>query len=108
MYKITDIQSLGTEYNLSDKNGIVIKTIQIIPYTEILDAALGPYNDSFGSYNEYLTKSIALFSGFESVDPNRVLWYASSSEEVVLADIMKAVIEGDYEKVILEYLEDLE
>lgn len=108
MYKITDVQSLGTEYNLSDKNGKIIKTVQIIPYTEILEAALGPYDDSFGSYNEYLEKSIALLSGFESVNPHKILWYASDSEEVVLAEVMEAVIKGDYEKVILEYLEDLE
>jgi hypothetical protein len=108
MYKITDIQSLGTEYNLSDKNGKIVKTVQIIPYTEILEAALGPYNESFGSYNEYLTKSTALLSGCELVDPYKVLWYASNSEEVILAEVIEVVIKGDYEKVILEYLEDLE
>jgi hypothetical protein len=108
MYKITDIQSLGTEYNLSDKSGKIIKTVQIIPYTEILEAALGPYDDSFDSYNSYLEKSIALLSGFESIDPYKVLWYASSSEEVVLAEVMEIAVKGDYEKVILEYLEDLE
>lgn len=108
MFKITDITSLGTEYTIADPNGTVITTIQVVPFTEILSAALGPYNDEFGGFKPYLEKSIAVLSGFDEIDPNRVLWYATSDDEVALTEIIEYAIKHGYEKIILEHLEDLE
>lgn len=108
MFKITDITSLGTEYTIADPNGTVITTIQVVPFTEILSAALGPYNEEFGGFKPYLEKSIAVLSGFDEIDPNRVLWYATSDDEVALTEIIEYAIKHGYEKIILEHLEDLE
>jgi hypothetical protein len=108
MFKITDITSLGTEYTIADSNGTVITIIQVIPFTEILSAALGPYNEEFGGFKPYLEKSIAVLSGFEDIDPHKVLWYATSDDEVALAEIIEYAVKHDYERIILEHLEDLD
>lgn len=108
MFKITDILSLGEDYTISDPSGKVIETIQVIPLTELLAAALGPYTDDFGSYESYIQKSIATLSGFDDVDPTKVLWYATTDDEVALTEIIEYAIKHDYNKIILEHLEDLE
>lgn len=108
MFKITDVTSLGTDYTIADPNGQVITTIQVIPFAEILSAAVGPYNEGFGGFKNYLDKSIAVLSGFEDIDPNRVLWYATTDDEVALTEIIEYALKHNYEKIILEHLEDLE
>lgn len=108
MYKITDILSLGTEYTVSDQNGKVIKSIQVIPATDILNAALGSYTTDFDSVQTYLDKSIAVLSGFDSIDPNKILWFSTTEEEVVLSELLEFAVRNDYDKIILEYLEDID
>lgn len=108
MFKITDILSLGEDYTISDPNGKVIETIQVIPLTELLAAALGPYTDEFGSYESYIERSIATLSGFDDVDHTKVLWYATTDDEVALTEIIEYAIKHDYNKIILEHLEELE
>lgn len=106
MYNITDILSLGTDYTVANQNGDIIKNIQILTQTEILDAALGPYvEEEFSSYEEYLRESIAVLSGFDDVDPTKILWYASDEEEVVLSEVIKYAILNGYDRIILEHLE---
>lgn len=108
MFKITDILSLGSDYTVSDSEGKVIKIIQVIPFTEILSASLGPYTEEFGSYENYIEKSIATLSGYEDIDPTRVLWYATEDDEVALAEIIEYAINHGYDKIILEHLDQLE
>jgi len=108
MFKITDILSLGEDYTISDPTGKVIETIQVIPFTELLAATLGPYTEEFGSYESYMERSIATLSGFDDVDPTKVLWYATTDDEVALTEIIEYAIKHDYNKIILEHLEDLE
>lgn len=109
MYKITDIQSLGTEYTVADRNGNVIKTVQVILESEILDAALGAYHeDNFDSLETYLEKSIAVLSGFDDLAPHSVLWYATLDEEVVLSEVIEYAIKNGYDKIILEQLTELD
>jgi hypothetical protein len=108
MFKITDILSLGSDYTVSDSNGVIIKTIQVIPFTELLSAALGPYTDDFGSYTNYIEKSVATLSGFNDIDPNRILWYATEDDEVALADLIEYSIKNGYDRIILEHLELLD
>jgi hypothetical protein len=108
MYKITNIENLGHDYTVTDSNGNVLKVIQVIPQTEILDAALGEYTAEFGTYSNYLKKSIAVMTGFEDVNPTRVLWYATLEEEVVLSEIIEFALHNGYDKIILEHLEVLE
>jgi hypothetical protein len=104
MFKITDLLSLGTEYTVADQKGNVLNSIQVIPQTEILEAALGEYTDEFGSISSYLERSIAVLSGFENIDPGKVLWYATEDEEVILADIIEYAVNNGYDKIILEHL----
>lgn len=104
----TNVESLGTEYTVTAPDGTILKTIQVIPYSEILDAALGRYTDQFASMSDYLEQSISVLSGFESVDTHRVLWYATSDEEVVLAELIEFAISNGYDKIILEHLEYLD
>ncbi len=109
MYNITNIEELGTEYNISDAEGKILNTIQIIPQSEILEAALGEYTEyEFGNYENYLKKSIEVLAGFEGVDPTKILWHATYDEEVVLSEIIQFAIQNGYDKIILEHLEDLD
>src|SRR5271166_3504029 len=109
MFKITNIELLGTDYTVADSKGTVIKTIQIVPATEILESALGEYNTKdFTSYSEYIDKSIATLTGFEKVDPTKTLWFATSDDEVVLAELIEYAVKNGYDKIILEHLEFLE
>jgi len=106
MFKVTDILSLGEDYTVTGPDGTVISTIQVIPLTEILSSALGPYTDEFGSYENYLSKSIASFSGLDDVDPTRVLWHATTEDEVLVADIIEYALKHGYDKIILEHLDE--
>jgi len=108
MFKITDLLSLGTEYTVTDQKGNILNSIQVIPHTEILEAALGSYTDAFGDVTSYLERSIAVLSGFENIDPSKVLWYATEDEEVILADIIEYAVKNGYDKIILEHLEPTE
>ncbi len=107
MYKITNIELLGTDYTVTDIEGNIIKTIQIIPQTEILESALGEYTSEFSSFTDYLDKSIATMTGFDNIDPNKILWYATHEEEVVLSELIEYAVKNGYDKIILEHLEDL-
>lgn len=109
MYKITDILSLGTDYTVADRNGNVIKTVQVVTAQEILDAALGPYSeDIFEDYSSYLEKSIKVLSGFEEINPLGVLWYSTKDEEVALSSIIEFAIKHNYDRIILEHIDELE
>lgn len=108
MYNITDITSLGSDYTVADLNGNVISTVQVIPMTEILAVSAGPYTEEFGNYTTYIEKSIAVLSGFDKIDMNKVLWYATSDEEIALSEVIEYAVKNGYDKIILEHLEDLE
>jgi hypothetical protein len=109
MYKITNIESLGTDYTVADSNGKVIDTIQVIPHTEILEAALGEYtSDIFDNISSYLEKSISVLEGNEAINPHRVLWYSTTKDEIVLAEVIEYAIKHGYDKIILEHLGETE
>ena len=109
MYKITNITLLGTEYTVADPEGKVIKTIQVITHTDILNAALGKYDSSMGPVDQYMEKSIGLLCGFSDTDtdPYKTMWYATPDEEVVLSEIIEYAIKNNYDRIILEHLEEL-
>ena len=107
MYKITKIDSLGSDYTVSDASGNVLKVIQIITQSEILDAALGEYKEGY-TFSSYLDRSIALMTGFENLDPNKVLWYATYDTEIVLTKIIEYAVRNGYEKIILEHLDHVD
>jgi hypothetical protein len=107
MFKMTNIDSLGVSYNVQDQTGKIIKSIQVIPHTEILDAALGPYTDSFDSFQNYLEKSIEVLEGFEEVDPFNVLWYSTTSDTINLKELIEYAIRHGYNKIIYEQLDPL-
>ena len=46
MYKITNIETLGTDYTVANQDGKIIKHVQIIAHTDILNAALGTVPES--------------------------------------------------------------
>jgi len=107
MYKITNVDALGTEYTVTDHDtGGLISNIRIIRCSEILDAAIGEYNDAEDSYASYLEKSLALLRGTNTIDANKVLWYATHSEDIVLSEIIEFAVKHDYNKIVLEYLEE--
>ncbi len=106
MYKHINIEELGTDYTVADADGKILDTIQVIPQTEILEAALGPYTEDFGSYEDYLKASIDSITGYEGVDPLKVLWYVTYTGEVTLSEVIQYAIQHGYDKVILEDLEE--
>lgn len=107
MYKITDITTLGTAYTVADPAGVIITTIQVIPYTELLSATLGPYTEMSGSYESYIEQCQAALSGMNNITPYGVLWYATSESEVALSDIIEYAVKNKYNKIILEHLENV-
>jgi len=108
MYKLTNIETLGTEYTVANHEGKVIKHIQIIPHTEILEAALGSFNEKFDSLESYLEKSISVLEGNEDIDPNTVFWYSTEDEEVQLGEIIEYAVKHGYDIIIMEHLEPAE
>lgn len=108
MYNTTDILSLGTEYTVANQKGEIIKQVQVIPHTEILEAALGPYTPEHGTYSDYLEKSISVLTGFDNVDPLKVYWYSTFDEEIILSEVIEFAIKNGYDKIILEHLEETE
>lgn len=108
MFKNTNIESLGAEYTVTDQAGNIIKKIQVVTVSEILEAALGKFTPEFGSINNYLEKSTATLSGTDAIDPYKVLWHATTDEEVVLSDVIEYAIQNGYDKIVLEHLEDIE
>lgn len=105
MSNITNIAKLGSEFTVSDNDGNFIKKIQVIPHTEILQAALGPFTGEFTNIKNYLEKSIAVLEGFEDLDTNAILWYSTTEEEIILADLIEYAVNNGYDKIILEHLE---
>lgn len=109
MYKTTNIESLGSDYTVSNSKGTIVNTIQVVTHTDIQEAALGEYStERFLSYNDYLEQSVAVLTGFDAVDPSKVLWYATSDEEIVLSDIIEYAVKHGYDRIILEHLDELE
>lgn len=106
MHKITDVEMLGREYKVVDPMGNNIGKIQIIPHTEIVDAAIGDYSEEFGTFENYLKESVSVLSGFDKINPKKVMWYASAESEIELLDIIEIAVRNGYDKVILEYLEE--
>ena len=105
MYKITNIETLGTEYTVATKEGEIIRNIQIIPYTEILEAALGACNETFSNLSDYIQKSLAVLAGNENIDPYSIYWHSTEEDELPLDEIIEHAIKYDYNIVILEHLD---
>jgi hypothetical protein len=105
MYKITNIETLGTEYTVATKEGKVLRNIQIIPHTEILDAALGQYNESFPHLTSYIEESRAVLAGNENIDPYSIFWFSTEEHEVPLDEVIEYAIKHGYSIVILEQLD---
>jgi hypothetical protein len=105
MYKITNIDTLGTDYTVANRDGKIIKNVKIIQHTDILNAALGVYNDSFESISAYLEKSVAVLAGNEDINMHDVYWHATSDEEVELSAIIEYAVKHGYDTVIMEHLE---
>ena len=105
MQNTTNIESLGTEYTVATSDGKIIDTVRVIPYREILDV-IGEFGDN--SISSYIGDGIEILEGNDDIDPNSILWYATTDSEVVLADIIEYCVMNDYTIVILEHLEDTE
>ncbi len=104
MFRITNIESLGTEYTISDAVGNVIKTIHVIPYDEILEASGGAYTD--GKISAYIQNAKSLLEGTEEISRHRVMWFATKSDEMVLSELVQKALEGGYDIIVLEHLAD--
>ena len=104
MYKITNIEQLGTDYTVADRSGNILKTIQVIPHDEILEAALGPWKEG-ESISEYLKRSVAVLEGFDVLEPHTTLWFATDDSNLKLTTVFEYAIKHGYDRIILEYLE---
>jgi hypothetical protein len=107
MYKITNIDELGSKYTAQDRYGKLIKSIQVIPHKEILEASKGFWDQDIG-LTKYLKESVAMLAGFEDIDPYTTLWHATSDVEIDLASIIAYAVKHGYDRVILEHLEDID
>jgi hypothetical protein len=107
MFKITNIEALGTDYTVADRKGNVIKTIQVIPHDEILEAALGSWDES-ESLSSYLEKSIAVLTGFDILQPNTTMWFSTDDDQVKLSSVFEYAIANGFDRIILEYLDEID
>jgi hypothetical protein len=105
MYKITNIETLGTDYTIANKEGKIISNVQVIPHTEILEAASGYYNELEYDMSTYIAKTKALFAGNENIDPHSILWYSTEDDEVPLDDVIEYAVLHGYTTIILEHLD---
>lgn len=105
MYKITNIETLGTDYTVANQEGKILRNIRIIPCEEILGAALGPYTDEFGDLTTYMTKSVSVLEGNEDIKLHNIYWYATEDDEVVLSDVIEYAVKHNYDIIILEHLD---
>lgn len=105
MIKVTNINSLGTDYTVTDINGNILKTIQIVTPEEILDAMVGEYNNSFENMNDYLEKSVKYFTGYDK-EPYTTLWWSAYDQDLDVTEIIEYAMTHRYNKIILEYLTD--
>lgn len=105
MYKITNIETLGTEYIVANSEGQLLKNIKIIPHTEILEAALGLCTAEFTSFADYIDKSRSVLEGNDDINPYSIYWHSTEDEEVQLEEIIEHAIKYGYDIVILEHLD---
>lgn len=105
---VTDISSLGADYTVADMTGKIIGSVQVITFLEIVEAISGPYTEDFGSFEAYIEQGISCLTGFDDIDPARVLWHASSEEEVDLSPVIEFAIKNGYDHIIIEYLDNLD
>lgn len=103
MYKITNIDSIGTEYSVADKSGEILQSVQLIPQDELLLTAIGAWEEGT-SIHEYLEKSIALLEGFEEIEPYTTSWYTYTGMFDITETVLYAVKHG-YTRLIIEQLE---
>jgi len=110
MFKITNTRQLGTIYTITDSNGDPLDTIQVINSEEILNAALGAYDDTFLNYSDYLTQSIECLSGFDENALYRTLWWTRPAVgssvgfdyDLDLAQSIEHAIRYGYDAIIIE------
>lgn len=108
MHKMTHIETLGVDYAVGNQDGKFIRMMQVIPHTEILEAAVGEYTESYGSMSDYIRDSISVLAGNEDIDPYSVYWHATYDQEVVLSEVIEYAIKNGYTSIILEHLEIVE
>lgn len=109
MYNTTDVHSLGTDYTVLNREGNPIGNIQVITQDEILEAAIGPYDhETFETVDEYLEQSICVLTGFDDIDPSKVLWFSTFKEDVVLSEVVELAMKKGCNIVILEHIEDID
>lgn len=109
MFNTTDIRSLGTTFTITDEGGTPIKTMQVISALEIIDAALGEYDETYENYDDYLEQSIDCLSGF-STDPYRTLWwkcegasrFATEDVEINIPKAFEYALKYGYNVIVLE------
>lgn len=107
MHKITNIDELGTVYTVTDRNGKILQSIQVITHDEILEAALGPWEEG-DSITEYLKNSTAVLDGFDALELHTTLWFATDDESCKLTSVFEYAIKHGYDRVILEFLEPVD
>lgn len=102
-----DLNDLGTEYNVIDEEGSLVRVLKIINHKDILASALGEYNEEFykNDYTDYIMSSINRLSGFPK-DPYSIYWHTCLEDEFELLVIIDKCLEEGYEYVILELLDD--
>ena len=104
MYKITNIGLLGTDYTITDSKGKIIQTVQVVSTTDILDAALGEFDESFSSIDEYLEQSLQCLSGFMKNSLYKTLWWSTPEQEFDLVEVIEYAVQNGYTKIILEHM----
>lgn len=103
---LTDVSKIGKFYNITNTSGTVLGQIQVMTHTDILDASVGQFDPDVDTYEAYLQKSIACFTGFKEIHPGTVAWYTSYEEDVTLQTLLSYAVEHGYRHIILEYIDD--
>lgn len=106
--KTKNLNSLGTEYNIVDPDGELIRKIKIIQQQDILSCAVGEYSKSmYQEPNEYVRQSVKRLTGFAK-SPLDVYWHKTTPEEYELMEVVEICIQQKYNYAIIEIVNPTE
>ena len=101
MYKITNIDTLGTEYTVANKDGKILKHVRVLQHTEKLDAVLGEYDHTVEDMASYLERAASALSGNEDIKEHSIYWLTTEAGWS-MHDVIEHAVTYSYDVVVIE------
>jgi hypothetical protein len=99
---MTNLQNLGTRYNVVEESGDVLGLIKVI-FAEDLESQYPPYDfDGELSIEDYLTECNKNFTGFADYT-SEIYWHLSTKEEYDFMDAVANCVDRRCKYLIVEF-----